>query len=420
MERKKRMVIIITIVLSVIELLCYFVAIKQGFINFLSSENVGLIISFLGYATPAGLIYLLNYYIFAPIIYKVVCITWYMTGHYERISKDFDECVKKCINWLIQSPMHWGSLYTSTVCQNANTCECLLALKKSKYDARYKTIYDNARKELLKNVTNKGLQSKSLKYETVVCTSMVLYLLALEKNSGYYISNELNEKFEEIASNLWECRSNRGWGVYVDKLDEQYSCVANTFWALLALNNYSIAKTKEYAQFVESIFEYSNNSLFGFIIGDSPRLCTTSMAVILYFSLEDELKQKINQVFDIDAAINYIFKTFCLKNIQCETESLRGIDLKCHGSKKAPWTHMTMGFAMEALNLAFKNKKISIIKMDIYIYKLRTMCKKKVVNLTEQNQCYFIPKGMEITNNGVFTFPTAYFIMGLSYFVNGD
>ena len=418
MERKSKAITVITVVLSILEVIIYCIIRKCGYLNFLSPEDTGWISEFLGFVTPAGIIYLLNYYIIAPALYWLMCGIWHLTGHYDRISKYFDIQVKQCISWLIQTPIHWGPLYTSEQCQNANTCESLLALKKTNYDVKYRVIYEQARESVLNNVTQNGLPSKSLNFETVVCTSMILYLIALEKKAGDLIANELEEKFERIARNLWNCKSERGWGVYVEVLEPEYSCVANTFWALIALNNYSVAQTEEYGSFVKSIYAYSNNSVFGFVIGDRPRLCTTAMAVILYFSLDHMLQEAIDQVYDVNTAIDYIFDNFCIKNIQCETETLRGIDLKSPGSAKAPWTHMTMGFAMEAISLAYKNKKTSLIKMDIYIHKLKKLCNTRLIRLSEQQQCYFIPEGMQLRDNGVYTFPTAYFVMGLSAFIN--
>lgn len=418
MERKSKVITVITVVLTIVELIIYSIIRKCGYLNFLSPEDSGWISEFLGFVTPAGIIYLLNYYIIAPTLYCLICGIWHLTGHYDRISKYFDMQVKQCISWLIQTPMHWGPLYTSEQCQNANTCESLLALKKTNYDVKYRVIYEQARENVLNNVTDNGLPSKSLNFETVVCTSMILYLIALEKKAGDLIANGLEEKFEKIARNLWGCKSERGWGVYVEALEPEYSCVANTFWALIALNNYSVAQTEEYVSFVKSIYEYSNNSVFGFVIGDRPRLCTTAMAVILYFSLDNMLQEAINQVYDVNTAIDYVFENFCIKNIQCETETLRGIDLKGPGVAKVPWTHMTMGFAMEALSLAYKNKKLSLIRMDIYIHKLKKLCNTRLVRLSEQQQSYFIPEGMQLRDNGVYTFPTAYFVMGLSAFIN--
>lgn len=415
MDRKRKIIIAITIILTIIEFIIYCFIRRYG--NFFSKGS-SWIGEFLGFVTPAGAIYLLNYYIISPALYHLMCSIWHLTGHYGNILYYFNIQVEQCISWLIQIPKHWGPLYTSDLCQNANTCECLLALKKAKKDNIYKVIYNKAREAILNNVTEIGLSSKSLNYETVVCTSMILYLIALEKKDGDLISSELEERFEKIAINLWNCKSERGWGVYVDRLAPEYCCVANTFWALIALNNYSIAETEEYAFFVKSIYEYSQNSVYGFQIGDRPRLCTTAMAVILYFSLENLLQEEINQVYDINVAIDYVFRSFCIENIQCETETLIGIDLKNPGCAKAPWTHMSMGFAMEALNLAIKYKKLSLIKIDLYTYTLKKLCNTKLIRLTQQQQCYFIPEGMQLKNNGVYTFPTAYFVMGLSSFMN--
>lgn len=417
MDRRKKIKITLTIILSVIEFIILYLLRKQGFFSSFTDENIGWIHDFLSYVTPAGIIFLINYYIIESVLYQILYWVWQLMGHYEYVAKWLHEQTDNCIAWLNLAAKHWGSLNNSEECQNANTCEALIAMQKMNYVEKYKNIYDNARNDLYKNVTTKGLQSKSLQYETVVCTSMILYLNALEKNSGKPVENLTEETFQRIAKGLWECRSERGWGVYVEKMGPEFACVANTFWALRALNYYDISEREEYAKFVKSIYEYSHNSTFGFVIEDGPRVCTTAMAVILYFSLEKEIQKSIDQVFNVNIAINYVFEKFCIKNIQCETESLVGIDIKCPGSKKAPWTHMTMGFAMEALNLAYKNGRLSLAKMDIYIHKVKTLCKKRLVYVSESH-CYFIPEGMELRGNGIFTFPTAYFLMGLSGLVD--
>ena len=412
MERKKRIIIIVTILLSLIELFIYFNLLEEDIFKFSDKYQKGFD-DIINYLTPAGILYILNYYIFAPLIYHFICFIWHISGHYGQLFNFFELQVNKCLNWITSTTVHWGVFYSSTECQNANTCEALLALKKASYDNKYENIYENAKKDVLNNVTEKGLPSKSLQCETVVCTSMILYLIALEQCDKAEPDAEIDERFENIAKELWDCRSDRGWGVYVEHLSPKFCCVANTFWALLAISYYNVSKTKEYEKYVRSIYEYSNDSLFGFFVGDSPRLCTTAMAIILYFSLREEIQKSIDQVFDVNVAIGYVFENFVFKDTQCEVEILRGIDLKCTGPKKAPWTHMTMGFAMRALNLAYKNKKISLIKMDIYLYKLKLLCKKGLHRISDC-QSYFIPKGMELRENGLFTFPTAYFVMGLS------
>lgn len=371
------------------------------------------LMEFVSLATPVGIVYFLNYYVIAPLTYRLINVVWHLTGHYNYFIVRIDKVISNCADWLVITKLHWGTFETSDECQNANTCEGLIALKKAGLDKKMSIIYKETLKEILSKVTDIGLESKSLKKETVVCTSMILYLFALERNN---FDKKLRYKFDKIATNLWSVHGDRGWGVYISKSDDDYS-IANTFWTIRALIMYNEGKSNEFKQFVLKMFEYSNQSLFGYVIGDYPRLCTTSMSIIIYFTVDEKLRLEIDNVYNIKDAINYVFNTFCIRGVQYEIETLKGIDKENLGAKKAPWNHISIGFAIEALNLAYQYRKLNLFKMNILIERIKKICKDDLVYPQKGVQnCYYMPARIEIDSRGIYTFPTAYLIMGLSSF----
>lgn len=411
--KRKNIIIAITVMLTLTEfIILYYFRANTIILSLLDEHN--RIIDILSLIMPTGLLYILNYYVLSPVIYICLRTVWRLLGHYEYLKKYFDTVITPCVNWLIDINMHWGPLDTSSECQNANSCEGLLALKKSGFCEQKPEIYKCAFRELLDNLTDRGLSSKSLGYPTVVCTSMILYLAACERDSSMEIITDF-DRFEQLSKHLWKTRGDRGWGVYAMKTSKEYCCVANTLWALRALRKYQIGETNEYKQYVKMIYEYAHQSKFGFVTGDQPRLITTSMAISLYYEQDDETKKKLSENFDVRKAIEYVFNTFVVHGVQIEVETLLGIDLKVSGAKKAPWNHISTGYAIEALNLAYLNKDLGIISMDLCIQRIKKICKTNVTKANSEHS-YYIPDKMEYNNNGIYTFPTAYLIWGLSGF----
>ena len=78
----------------------------------------------------------------------------------------------------------WGAVDKATETQNANTCEALIALYKS---GMYKNeVFRSTLSKINLEVNERGLCSKSLGKETVVCTSMILYLMGELKGKVDY------------------------------------------------------------------------------------------------------------------------------------------------------------------------------------------------------------------------------------------
>ena len=412
MNKKKNIVIAITIVITLIEFVILFLFKTNKLLSLLLDED-NQILEILSLIMPTGLLYILNYYVLSPAIYLFFCTFWRILGHYEYLKDYYSKIMKACINWLINTDKHWGPLDTSSECQNANSCEGLLALKKSNLYINKSEIYKDAFKEVINNLTEHGLESKSLKKPTVVCTSMILYLAALEHDDMGIITDD--SKLQNLSKYLWSIRGERGWGVYMMKMSNEYCCIANTFWALRALNKYSVGKTTEFKKYIKMMYEYANQSKFGFVIGDQPRLVTTAMAISLYYKLDLNTRNSIDKSFNVKNAINYVFDSFVIKGIQIEVETLTGIDIETQGAKKVPWNHISIGYAIEALNLAYLNNDLGVVKMDLFIRRIKKICRLNLKYVNSE-QCYYIPDKMEFNRNGIYTFPTTYLIWGLSSF----
>jgi hypothetical protein len=323
MDNKKTLIIIITIVLTIIEgLLFYFLKLNSFFVNILGEDNP--IVNFVSSAIPVGVVFFLNYYVISPLIYNLGILLTNKIGNYMFLRKYYLKVIYNCINWLISLKKHWGPLDASEECQNANTCEGLIALRKSNLHNLKHEIYREAFSDVLLNVSKKGLPSKTLlNNPTVVCTSMILYLVALEREDNSSIVHDFNE-FEEIASFLWSVRGNRGWGVYLEKTCDEHCNIANTFWALRVLNKYGIGRTDEYKRFTKKIYEFAKESKFGFNTGDQPRLITTAMSISLYFQLDLNMRKSIdNSGYKIKDAIDYVFESFVKNGIQFEKHSCK-------------------------------------------------------------------------------------------------
>ena len=366
------------------------------------------------YVFPAGAVHVLNEYLLAPCIYYIAIFIWYNTGHYSYHKSRYGVVISKAIDWLVSCKVHWGVEDKAEIEQNANTCEVLLALRISGQHEEKSEIYRQAFAAILSNAMPEGLPSKSLQYPTVVCTSMLLYLVALEREDPTGIPIDY-EKFEEMANTLWNIRSQRsGWGVYVTKTKEDECSLANTYWALHALSYYRVGKTKSFCEYLKVIYQRGSKSRFGFHPGDSPRLITTAMYLNLYYGLDSALQNMLSATYDPQMALDYVYDSFVSHNIQVENETLLGMKVgKAPGPVKAPWKHITVGYSLNVLLTAVQNKKLGLVRQNLLFFRINDLIKK---NVKEDGigYCYYLPQNMEHCSTGIFTYPTAYLVQGLS------
>lgn len=319
--------------------------------------------------------------------------------------------IRHLANWLISLPHHWSTYDIGTTAQNANTCEGLLAMKCIGYDLEKKTIYRKVFERITGSVTERGLISKSLQAETVVCTSMLLLLAALE-NSGNH--NTKTEVFSRMAEHLWSQRNeDAGWGVYCERTEEQFCCTVNTCWALIALSQYpSVADTDAYKMLCRQMFELDSDGLFGFYIGGKPKLIATAMSLCLLHILAEPVRAEILEKFEYEKAVDFVFDRFTRKGIQVEQEELYGIDKDGHGAKKVPWNHITCAAALTVLAQAYKAGVLSESRWETLLQHIDLLLQNDTVSPVGGKQ-FYVPDGIDSPRVGVFTFPTAYLLWGL-------
>jgi len=367
---------------------------------------------------PAGILHVLNQYILAPFTYYLAIFIWYNTGHHSYYKNRYGDTISKAIDWLVSCKVHWGVENQTEIEQNANTCEGLLAMRAAGQHKNKSAIYENAFRTILSNTTATGLPSKSLQRSTVVCTSMMLDLVAKERDdpSGVPIDYD---KYEKIANILWNARSQKsGWGVYVAKAKERECSLANTYWALRALSKYKIGKSKEFREYVKLIYQRGTQSMFGFHPGDNPRLVTTAMYLSLYYTLDSALRDMLATTYNPKSALEFVYNSIVIHNIQIENETLHGMKVgKIPGPVKAPWKHITLGYALDVLLTAARNKSLNLVKRNLLFIRINKIIKDNV-KIEGNRYCYYIPKNMEHCSTGVFTYPTAYLVQGLSQIKN--
>lgn len=410
MEKKKKIKIIITVILTIIEMSIWGWLYKN---NFIELDNN--FIQFLTLLVPTGLLFFINFYILSELlIYFGMGILRFL-GYYKYISERYNKIASKCVDWLANTDKHWGPIDKSEQCQNANTCEGILAIMEAGLENRYSNVYNEALSEAFSNITDRGLESKSLKCETVVCTTMILYVYAVGKKKNEEFYPQLNDKFNKMAIILWRAQGEFGWGVFVEKSKTINCSICNTFRVLIVMKEYNVCSIDEYFAVVRKIYESSQDSLFGFAKGDFPRLVPTAMSVILYFSLDISLQKILDDTYNINTAVDFVFQQFCIKGVEIEEETFNGLEEKSGGVKKAPWTHVTVSYAISALVAAYRNKIIGNAKMNILIARIENIYKKRIMYITEdKHQCYYMPRDMQMRNDGKYTFPTAYFAIGIS------
>ena len=113
-------------------------------------------------------------------------------------------------------------------------------------------------------------------------------------------------------------------------------------------------------------------------------------------------------------ALEFVYNSFVTRNIQIENETLHGINVgNGPGAAKAPWKHITVGYALDVLLTAAHNKSLNLLKRNLLFIKINKLIKDNVKE-DSTGHCYYLPQNIEHCNAGIFTYPTAYLIQGLS------
>ena len=359
--------------------------------------------------------FLLIWFLIAPPICRFLKNLRFKLSTLRKIRRQIRSRQRSLLNWLLSRPAHWGITGTASEPQYANTCEGLLAIRSAGFLEKKRESYRSAFQTLTEAVVPTGLPSRTVNRPTVINTSMLLYLIAMEKKSPTGVVDSFN-LYDEIAANLWFLHAENGWGPLILRADKKECRFVNTWWALRALYQYGYLERAEegdaFRQLLTAIYEKNRGGTFGYSPSDAPRLTVTAMYLILYYDLPRVLREEIAGDYDPRAAADFIYDRFITEKCQVEVECVDGTFAGGTYIAHTPWKHIASAYAMQALAAARKNGDLPRRDMDD-VYRRTSEILSQDLRSPAANESCYIPADIEISRTGPYTFAAAHLILGL-------
>ena len=359
--------------------------------------------------------FLLIWFLIAPPICRFLKNLRFKLSTLRKIRRQIRSRQRSLLNWLLSRPAHWGITGTASEPQYANTCEGLLAIRSAGFLEKKRESYRSAFQTLTEAVVPTGLPSRTVNRPTVINTSMLLYLIAMEKKSPTGVVDSFN-LYDEIAANLWFLHAENGWGPLILRADKKECRFVNTWWALRALYQYGYLERAEegdaFRQLLTAIYEKNRGGTFGYSPSDAPRLTVTAMYLILYYDLPRALREEIAGDYDPRAAADFIYDRFITEKCQVEIECVDGTFAGGTYIAHTPWKHIASAYAMQALAAARKNGDLPRRDMDD-VYRRTSEILSQDLRSPAANESCYIPADIEISRTGPYTFAAAHLILGL-------
>lgn len=359
--------------------------------------------------------FLLIWFLIAPPICRFLKNLRFILSTLRKIRRQIRSRQRSLLNWLLSRPAHWGITGTASEPQYANTCEGLLAIRSAGFLEKKRESYRSAFQTLTEAVVPTGLPSRTVNRPTVINTSMLLYLIAMEKKSPTGVVDSF-DLYDEIAANLWFLHAENGWGPLILRADKKECRFVNTWWALRALYQYGYLERAEegdaFRQLLTAIYEKNRGGTFGYSPSDAPRLTVTAMYLILYYDLPRALREEIAGDYDPRAAADFIYDRFITEKCQVEVECVDGTFAGGTYIAHTPWKHIASAYAMQALAAARKNGDLPRRDMDD-VYRRTSEILSQDLRSPAANESCYIPADIEISRTGPYTFAAAHLILGL-------
>lgn len=370
-------------------------------------------------AAAIGIV-LLIWFVISPVISDFLRNIRFSLFTKRAIRKQIRSRQRSLLNWLLSRPAHWGITGTASEPQYANTCEALLALRGTGYYEKKRESYRGGLQTLTEAVVPTGLPSRTVNRPTVINTSMLLCLIALEKQRSTGVIDNF-DPYDEIAANLWFLRAEDGWGPLILRAAKKEARLVNTWWALTSLFRYGYLERPEegpeFRQLLTGIYEKNRGGTFGYSASDSPRLTVTAMYLLLYYELPRDLREEIRQDYDPQKAADFIHHRFVNEKCQVETESIDGTFAGGSYIAHTPWKHIASAYAMQALAAARKNRDFSPKKMNEVFLRTSDILSGELRSPAASESCY-LPSDIEVPRTGPYTFAASYLILGLEALLN--
>lgn len=359
--------------------------------------------------------FFLIWFLIAPPICRFLKNLRFKLSTLRKIRRQIRSRQRSLLNWLLSRPAHWGITGTASEPQYANTCEGLLAIRSAGFLEKKRESYRSAFQTLTEAVVPTGLPSRTVNRPTVINTSMLLYLIAMEKKSPTGVVDSF-DLYDEIAANLWFLHAENGWGPLILRADKKECRFVNTWWALRALYQYGYLERAEegdaFRQLLTAIYEKNRGGTFGYSPSDAPRLTVTAMYLILYYDLPRALREEIAGDYDPRAAADFIYDRFITEKCQVEVECVDGTFAGGTYIAHTPWKHIASAYAMQALAAARKNGDLPRRDMDD-VYRRTSEILSQDLRSPAANESCYIPADIEISRTGPYTFAAAHLILGL-------
>lgn len=359
--------------------------------------------------------FLLIWFLIAPPICRFLKNLRFKLSTLRKIRRQIRSRQRSLLNWLLSRPAHWGITGTASEPQYANTCEGLLAIRSAGFLEKKRESYRSAFQTLTEAIVPTGLPSRTVNRPTVINTSMLLYLIAMEKKSPTGVIDSF-DLYDEIAANLWFLHAENGWGPLILRADKKECRFVNTWWALRALYQYGYLERAEegdaFRQLLTAIYEKNRGGTFGYSPSDAPRLTVTAMYLILYYDLPRALREEIAGDYDPRAAADFIYDRFITEKCQVEVECVDGTFAGGTYIAHTPWKHIASAYAMQALAAARKNGDLPRRDMDD-VYRRTSEILSQDLRSPAANESCYIPADIEISRTGPYTFAAAHLILGL-------
>jgi hypothetical protein len=359
--------------------------------------------------------FLLIWFLIAPPICRFLKNLRFKLSTLRKIRRQIRSRQRSLLNWLLSRPAHWGITGTASEPQYANTCEGLLAIRSAGFLEKKRESYRSAFQTLTEAVVPTGLPSRTVNRPTVINTSMLLYLIAMEKKSPTGVIDSF-DLYDEIAANLWFLHAENGWGPLILRADKKECRFVNTWWALRALYQYGYLERAEegdaFRQLLTAIYEKNRGGTFGYSPSDAPRLTVTAMYLILYYDLPRALREEIAGDYDPRAAADFIYDRFITEKCQVEVECVDGTFAGGTYIAHTPWKHIASAYAMQALAAVRKNGDLPRRDMDD-VYRRTSEILSQDLRSPAANESCYIPADIEISRTGPYTFAAAHLILGL-------
>ena len=359
--------------------------------------------------------FLLIWFLIAPPICRFLKNLRFKLSTLRKIRRQIRSRQRSLLNWLLSRPAHWGITGTASEPQYANTCEGLLAIRSAGFLEKKRESYRSAFQTLTEAVVPTGLPSRTVNRPTVINTSMLLYLIAMEKKSPTGVIDSF-DLYDEIAANLWFLHAENGWGPLILRAGKKECRFVNTWWALRALYQYGYLERAEegdaFRQLLTAIYEKNRGGTFGYSPSDAPRLTVTAMYLILYYDLPRALREEIAGDYDPRAAADFIYDRFITEKCQVEVECVDGTFAGGTYIAHTPWKHIASAYAMQALAAARKNGDLPRRDMDD-VYRRTSEILSQDLRSPAANESCYIPADIEISRTGPYTFAAAHLILGL-------